>query len=218
MLDKIKNLNLNLSSPKPETYGALFNKKKQGKNYKQSNSDSLSRSDALQFLSEKNWQILEIFFPSEKKISVSFLVSEIEFNTLIDFNELNKISEISYKISSEKEINNERKRLTAFISTSIWENNQSDQIINNELKGLKLLLKRLFDLNVSNILSAEDSTVLNNIFDDINEAVDSNLNYINNCLFEFISKLTGAKINISPEVGDKQISLIKIKVETLSEL
>jgi hypothetical protein len=215
MLDRIKIVGLNLDSSKTGTYGGQFKKHNQDKNFRQSNSDNLSRSEALLFLLERNWHIQKILFPDEKKISVTFLVSDLEFKTRIDFSELNQMSEISYSIASIKEINNEKKKLTASITTGVSDNGQWDHIIDIELNDLKALIRRLFSLNISNELSSEDSSVLNNIFDDIKESVYNDLSYITGCLLKFIFKLTGTRVNILTQSQDKYISLTKIKVETL---
>ncbi len=215
MLDRINNIALNLSGSKADLYTPVFKQKKHGGRNKHSGGDNLSRSEALQFLLEQDWHIAEILFPAEKKITITFVVSDLEFNTTIGFGELNQLSELTYNISSVKKTKSNLKKLTAIVAIDASEKKISGDDIDKELKALKLLMKRLFELNISNILSYEDSNVLNNIYDDIIEEVYFNLCYISICLFTFINKLTGEKIYFSPEVTEAEITLLKIKLENL---
>lgn len=217
MIEKIENLSLKINNSKTGNYTSPYKMNSNHVNFHSVIGDNLQRSEALEYLIEKHWQILEIFFLNDKKLSIKFLFSEIEFKTLIDFSELNYIHELTYSISSEKEINEEKKRLTAIVSVSIDDDNQFENQNNEELKGLKTLIKRLFGLNISTELTSEDSSVLNNMLDDIFTPVFNNLGYINNCLFNFILKLTGSKIN-RPVTQIRNLQLNKIKVENPAQL
>ena len=150
--------------------------------------------------------------PQTSNTSISFITQGIEFHTTIDTGELNSLSRIDYAISSEKDVNDVKKKLTAFISMDIAEENRNDKNIVSELPGIKMLIKRLFSLNIENELNSNDSSVLNNLFDDIIEFISFDMAYINFSLFEFIMKLTGSKINLVPKEDYPLITLNKIQV------
>ncbi len=209
MLDKIKDIQLNLNGSKTEYYTGQYkrNNPKKDLNY----TDTLSCSEAVQYIMQKKWQIKELFLLSSQRVSITFSVVGIEFHSIIDTGEINKLSKIDYSISSEKDINEIKKKLTAFISMDIIENN-FNRNIENELPGIKMLFKRLFSLNIENELNSDDSMMLDSLFDDILEFISFDLSYINFSLFEFITKLTGSKINISTNNIYPSITLNKIKV------
>ena len=211
MLDKIKDIQLNLNGSKTNYYTGNYSRNSFAKkNFHYT--DTLKCSEAVQFIMQKKWQIKELFFLSGKNLSISFLVSGIEFHTIIDTSELSTLSKIDYSISSEKEVNYEKQKLTAFISMDITDKESNGKNIENELPGIQMLLKRLFSLNVENELSSDDSTALDNLFDDIIEFIIFDMSYINYSLFEFITKLTGSKININPNEEYPLITLNKIQV------
>ncbi len=212
MLDKIKDIQLNLNGSKTNYYTGQYSRNNFAKKDFQY-TDTLKCSEAVQYIMQKKWQIKELFFLSGKNLSVSFVASEIEFHTIIDTNELNSLSKIDYSISSEKEVHDEKKKLTAFISLDITEKDSKGKNIESELPGIKMLIKRLFSLNIENELNSNDSTVLNNLFDDIIEFISFDMSYINYSLFEFIAKLTGSKINVAPIENNPLITLNKIQVE-----
>lgn len=209
MLDKINDIQLNLNGSKNDYYTGQYKKNNVKKDLQYT--DTLNCSEAIQCIMQKKWQIRELFFLSGKRVSIKFLASEIEFHTIIDTGEINTFLKIDYSIGSEKEINGVKKKLTAFISMDISENN-FEKNIENELPGIKMLFKRLFSLNIENELSLNDNKSLDNLFDDIIEFISFDLAYINNGIFEFITKLTGSKIKISAENPYPQITLNKIQV------
>ncbi len=209
MLDKIKDIQLNLNGSKTAYYSGQYKKNnpKKGLDY----TDTLSCSEAVQYIMQKKWQIKELFLLSSQRVSITFSVAGIEFHSIIDTGEIIKLSKIDYSISSEKDINEIKQKLTAFISMDINENNFNKNI-ENELPGIKMLFKRLFSLNIENELNSDDSMMLDSLFDDILEFINFDLSYINFSLFEFITKLTGSKINISTSNIYPSITLNKIKV------
>ncbi len=211
MLDKIKDIQLNLNGSQNDYYTGQYKKNNAAKRDFQYN-DSLKCSEAIQYIMQKKWQIKELFFSSGKNLSISFVTSGIEFHTIIDTGGLNSLSKINYSISSEKDVNDVKKKLTAFISMDISEEKSNDKNIVSELPGIKMLVKRLFSLNIENELNSNDSSVLNNLFDDIIEFISFDMTYINYSLFEFIMKLTGSKINLVPKEDYPLIALNKIQV------
>ena len=211
MLDKIKDIQLNLNASRNDYYTGQYKRNSVTKRDFQYN-DSLKCSEAIQYVMQKKWQIKELFFSSGKNLSISFVTSDLEFHTTIDTGELNSLSKINYSISSVKDVNDIKKRLTASISMDITDENSNDKNIVSELPGIKMLIKRLFSLNIENELNSDDSSVLNNLFDDIIEFISFDMNYVNYSLFEFIMKLTGSKINLVPNKDYPVITLNKIQV------
>lgn len=214
MLDKIKDIQLNLNGSKNDYYTGQYKRNKSAKRDFRYN-DSLKCSEAIQYVMQKKWQIKELFFSSGKDLSITFISSGIEFHTIINTSELNSISHMEYSISSEKDDNDIKKKLTAFISIDITEDNSNNKNIVSELPGIKMLIKRLFSLNIENELNSSDSSVLNNLFDDIIEFISFDMTYINYSLFEFIMKLTGSKINPIHNKDLPLITLNKIQVENI---
>ena len=214
MLDKIKDIQLNLNSSRNDYYTGQYKRNNSSKRDFQYN-DSLKCSEAIQYIMQKKWQIKELFFSSGKNLSITFIASDIEFHTTIDTSTLNSISHMDYSISSEKDDNDVKKKLTAFISMDITENNSDDKNIVSELPGIKMLIKRLFSLNIENELNSSDSSVLNNLFDDIIEFISYDMTCINYSLFEFIMKLTGSKINPVPNKNLLLITLNRIQVANI---
>ena len=214
MLDKIKDIQLNLNSSRNDYYTGQYKRNNSSKKDFQYN-DSLKCSEAIQYIMQKKWQIKELFFSSGKNLSITFIASDIEFHTTIDTSTLNSISHMDYSISSEKDDNDVKKKLTAFISMDITENNSDDKNIVSELPGIKMLIKRLFSLNIENELNSSDSSVLNNLFDDIIEFISYDMTCINYSLFEFIMKLTGSKINPVPNKNLLLITLNRIQVANI---
>ena len=215
MLDKIKSLGLNVNNPKSNKYYSVYDRARVVELKTSDQYDSMQRSEALEYLYQLNWRIKSINFLSENKLAVTIDANEIEFRTVFDLTE-HVLNEIEYSVGMVKKDDPLLKKLTTALSISLSSDYKFSPNYENELGALKVLFKRLFDLNIASELTSDDSTILSHILDDISPEVYTELFRVSHGLIVFIYKLTGTKLIVSQLPVDQAINISRVKISAIN--
>lgn len=211
MLDKIRNLGLNLNSANSAAYFSISEK---GSQQERRARDNYIKSDALKYLNELEWVIRAINFVSESKLGIAFVASEIEFKTIINFND-RILNEIQFSVSSLIDSIGNQKRLTAALSINTNSDLKTLSKRQKEFEALKSLFVKLSGLDISGELTSEDSNVLTDLLAGDYFEIYADLLFITQCLIIFIDKLTGIKIIAPQNLSEPSVTLKWIKAVPL---
>ncbi|MCB0748089.1 MAG: hypothetical protein KDC90_11565 [Ignavibacteriae bacterium] len=192
MLDKIQNINpqekykSGLKIPAVNLYAIHQNEYDREKK-----KDSALFSPLAKLLSKINWNILAIEYPSEEEILLHFAVDDIEFITVIDFNELYSKEYQEFSIYKAG-IKNENK-----VDYEIKVNVRKDEIstINTsepiEIDSLRKLFSRIAQQDSNYII---ESHLIDEILIGIDHGIFQELNYVLKVICTFITTKYKSKI------------------------
>ncbi len=216
MLDKISNISAGSEfsrSVKTGSFngliGATYNKKI-------NSHDSVNISPALKFLNQVNWRLKDFKHIVNEKLSLTFLVSDIEFQTTLNLVNLQNIVSVEYRIIKERRGKNWNSN-TYLDLISVLDKIQYDEepfLIN--FSALNVLFQRIFDINVFNEITQKDKFLIQDLLKDIMFGINEEFNSLNSFLFTFVDKLTGVKIVKREEVNDDAESIIIQKIKVLN--
>jgi hypothetical protein len=210
MLDKIRNLSLNINSSGSAAYYSIYEK---GNQRERKSRDNYVKSEALKYLNELEWIIRAINFLSESKLDIGFVASDVEFRTVIDLNE-RIINEIQYSVSQAFDNAGDIKKLTAALSINT---NSELKIVSNrqkELEAIKNLFIRLFRYDIPGEITSDDSNILDDLLEGSNFEIYSDLVFVSQCLLVFVHKLTGIKITTPQYLSEPSVKLLNIKASS----
>ncbi len=205
MLDKIKNLELNLSGSNSGNY---YYGSDRGSRQERKGKDNYVKSEALKYLDELGWLIRAINFLTDKKLDISFAASEIEFRTRVNFNE-NILEEIRYALGYTIKDSAVPGKIIMELLVNTFPNTGYTEPV--KLQALKLLFNRFTVYDFSGKISTAENEILDTIFNDIYFNIHSEINSITCQLVEFLFKLTNLKINIPPSNSDPYIKVYTIQ-------
>ncbi len=189
MLEKISNISTKTS----------FKNKKRTKNFqeyfqksyieKPSGKDAIILSPAVLFLNKINWQLKEITFPSEEKIHLNFSIQEFEFNTEIDFLDFYNTNRQLFKIikTGTPPANRDKTFIGLSIKKEILE--IFDKLHFTDINGIRMLLERVGNLHIDGEIGKNDTFVLDNLMEGIEEQINEDFKDIMNSIYTFIDKL-----------------------------
>ncbi|MFO7445057.1 MAG: hypothetical protein R6W90_01765 [Ignavibacteriaceae bacterium] len=210
MLDKILNI-----TPGSDYKNSQL--KKGNKNFAFSRSiasadthDSFSLSPAWTYMSQLNWQILGLKMLKDEKLTINFIVNDIEFRIVVDLNELNNSSTFVYELLQKKAYNEIEKYTLLILEKKCYSNEKTSSV--SELKNISRLFERVWDLNLNNELN-DGEFDLNTLLSDGYEDVDTEINYITISLITFLEKLLSKTFsythlsnnNLSPKLKIRKI-------------
>lgn len=156
--------------------------------------DSALFSPLAKLLSKINWKILNIEFPSNDEMLFNFLVNDLEFITVINFNEMysNPYQEFSiFQINNNlgKKLQYETKLKVAKHELSILE--KADPI---ETRNLSFLFDKISNLNIHINHTITNARVLNGLAEEISYNLNQELNYILKVIYTFISTRNKSRV------------------------
>jgi hypothetical protein len=161
---------------------------------KQNSRDSALFSPLAKLLSQINWHILSVEYPSEDAMDFNFLVDELEFKVSIDFTELyqNPFQEIS--IIYTKAINNAINKENVLLKVA-----KDDIVILTEptpinITYLNVLFKRIDEYSSNSNFEITDKSLLNSFVMGIKTNINEELNYILKVLYTFISTRNKSRV------------------------
>jgi hypothetical protein len=157
--------------------------------------DSIAFSPAAIFLSQLNWFAKEVRFSSDNVVFLTFVISDLEFKTSIDFKNFYKDLRQTYLISQKKSDNYKDTLITAQISYKKEKIKFNEVIENYRLTGLKNLFSRIDKFSYGTKLSVNESYTLNELMDGIKEEILYELEKIQNAIYTFIQKFDKFKFN-----------------------
>lgn len=177
---------------------------------KQNSKDSALFSPLAKLLSNINWKILNIEYPTNDEILFHFLVNDLEFIILIDLNEIHKEPYQQFTIyhnseSFGKSVQYEVKLKVEKRDIGVLK--KADPIIT---EGISTIFDRIKELNYSNS-KIVDSPILREFINGIQSEVYDELNYILKVIFTFIS--TRNKNRIKTQINLKSQKNIPIMMQ-----
>ena len=216
MLDKISNISAGSEysrSAKSNSFngiiGAAYNKKVDAH-------DSVNISPALKYLTEVNWKLKEFKHVINEKLYLTFLVSDIEFQTTIDLVNLSGLASLEYRVIKEKKGNNWKSRTYMDLAAALDKIQYDENPFLINFSALNVLFQRIFDLNVFNEITQNDRYMIEELLRDIKFGINDEFNYLNSFLFTFIDKLIGIKIVNNKEAYENSEPIIIKKIKVLN--
>ena len=195
MLDKILNINpqekYKSGLKVPSNHNYVVNRYDQDK---QHSKDSALFSPLAKLMSKINWRILNIEYPSSDEMLLNFEVNNLEFITVINFNEMyNKlyqefsiyrsISYINKRKYHEVKLNVEKYKISVLETP--------DQI---ETENLSILFDRLSRIEFGTSLKITDKNTLKQLTERIEMDINQELNYILKVIYTFISTKSKSRV------------------------
>lgn len=185
MLEKILNINpkekykSGIKAPVSSVYAVQANEYNQKKR-----KDSALFSPLAKLLSKLNWHILKIEYPSADEVFFDFEVEDIEFITLINFNEL--YSEFYQEFSIYKSVIKNTKKINYEVKLNVNKDKISVLEIPEEIciDSIKRLFKRIADQGNNYII---ESHLTGEVLFGLENEIFSQLNYILKVIYTFLS-------------------------------
>ncbi len=216
MLDKISNISAGSEYGRSVNTGSFNGLIGGVYNKKIGSHDSVNISPALKFLNQVNWKLKDFKHVVNEKLSLSFLVSDLEFQTTIDLVNILNINSVEYRIIKERKGTNWKSRTYLDIVSIPDKIKYSEEPYLINFSALNLLFQRIFDINVFNEITDKDRFLIEELLRDIKFGINDEFNYLNSFLFTFVDKLTGIKIVKREEVnGNAELNYIK-KIKVLN--
>lgn len=195
MLDRILNINpqekyksgLKVSS----TNNYAVNRYDQDK---QNAKDSALFSPLAKLMSKINWRILNIEYPSDDEMLMHFMVNELEFITVINFNEMYSKPYHEFSIYRARNLPNNRKHYEVKLKVEKYEVSILETPDPIETENLSTLFDRVSKLNFPSNLKIVDLHILNELIDNIKLSINTELNYILKVIYTFISTRSKSRI------------------------
>ncbi len=158
---------------------------------RQKNKDSALFSPLAKLMSKINWRIISVQYPSQDEILLHFAVEDIEFVTVINFNELYQNAHQDFSIY-QAFMNNGRK-LEYEVKLKVKKDNIS--ILNSsdsiKIESISKLFSRIELKSESNIIQEHYNDEL--VFG-LESGLNEELNYILRVIYTFISTKFSNKI------------------------
>lgn len=195
MLEKILNINpqdkykSGLKVPSGNNF--IVNKYDQDR---QNSRDSALFSPLAKLMSQINWRILNIEYPSNDEILMNFMVNDLEFITVINFNEMYSKPYQEFSIYRTRNLLNKRKHYEAKLKVEKYEVSILQTPDPIETENLSILIDRIAKLNFMNNQKIFDLNILNKLINDIKLDINKELNYILKVIYTFISTRNKSKV------------------------
>jgi hypothetical protein len=179
---------------------------------KQNRKDSVLFSPLAKLLSKINWKILNIEYPTNDEILFNFLVNDLEFITLIDFNEI--YSEQYQQFTIYRTIESFGKNVQYEVKLKVEKGdigiiNKADPITT---EGISTIFDRIKQASPS-YGKISQPIILKEFVNGIQNEVYEELNYILKVIFTFISTRNTNRIKSQINLkSQKNIPIIMQKV------
>ncbi len=174
--------------------------------------DSIIFSPALQYLTNIQWRLKEISHLSKGKLAISFITSDIEFQTVVDLPNIDSLKTLDYKVIKENSQADDDDPMLVEVEVRIEGINEEVLPQAVTLDKLESLFKRLFAFKIENQLNKTNSVMLTELIGDLLEDLKKEFDHVNNHLFNFIEKLTESKISANIRTDLKDVEPIKINL------
>ena len=174
--------------------------------------DSIIFSPALQYLTNIQWRLKEISHLSKGKLAISFITSDIEFQTVVDLPNIDSLKTLDYKVIKENSQADDDDPMLVEVEVRIEGINEEVLPQAVTLDKLENLFKRLFAFKIENQLNKTNSVMLTELIGDLLEDLKKEFDHVNNHLFNFIEKLTESKISANIRTDLKDVEPIKINL------
>lgn len=195
MLDRILNINpqekYKSGIKVPSSHNYAVNRYDQDKQHSR---DTALFSPLAKLMSKINWTIKNIEYPSSDEMLLNFLVNDLEFITVINFNEI--YNKFHQEFSIYRAISSMNKRKLHEVKLNVEKYNISvletpDQI---ETEKLSTLFDRISKINFGPSLEIIERNTLKQLIESIEMDINKELNYILKVIYTFISTKSNSKV------------------------
>jgi hypothetical protein len=172
--------------------------------------DSVNISPALQYLNQVRWRLKEFKHVAKEKLFLDFILSDIEFQTTIDLDIVERADYLSYhitKLGNETNLNN---KIISDLSVKI-ENIQYDDALLLNLSALNVFYQRIFNQRIYRELTQNDKYVIDELVNGISDGMQDEFEHLNNQLFIFLEKLEGIRIDKKGRKDFNQTDIVTVK-------
>ncbi|MCW8849505.1 MAG: hypothetical protein OQJ81_05940 [Melioribacteraceae bacterium] len=195
MLDRILNINpqekYKSGLKVPSNHNYAVNRYDQDK---QHSKDSALFSPLAKLMSKINWRILNIEYPSSEEMLLNFMVDDLEFITVINFNEMYNKSYQEFSIYRAVPSHNRRKYLEVKLNVEKYVISVLETPNQIKTEKLSVLFNRVSEINFDASLKIVEKEALKQIKEGIALEINSELNYILKVIYTFISTKSKSKI------------------------
>jgi hypothetical protein len=182
--------------------------------YHTTSNDTVSLSPATAFLSGIHWQ-LKNFHSEKEKLFITFIYDGIEFTTAVMIGEISFIHNLDYDIKQYLEL---------FANPALLEMNISSPVIYDKADKIdvkpKLIFLKEFSSSVVNLYSYENGIStsdykIQKAFDNYENDLLREFDYINKCLISFLEKYLSLKMNTnsSPKIIERHLILKSMELK-----
>ena len=214
MLEKITNINPESGYRKEKHVSNFFLSLSKTSKHTDLGNDAIQISPAMHYILEKGWRLIELKEVNPRKINLKFLFADFVFHTEVDFDKLQTLKKIEFKISKEKKrFGRDRK----IMLNLIFNINKYFQIDENQtallaLRDMEILFERISQLELEAEINNFDTYAIKSLMDEIYKGLVTEVSYIANNLLLFFERIT--QINCRFIKQEEEITEI-IKLEKI---
>ena len=161
---------------------------------KQHSKDSALFSPLAKLMSKINWRILNIEYPSSEEMLLNFMVNDLEFITVINFNEM--YNKLYQEFSIYRGFSSIKKSKHFEVKLNVEKNEVSVLESPEQIKtdNLSILFDRVSKINFGNALKIVEKNTLNKLKESIELEIKEELNYLLKVIYTFISTKSKSRI------------------------
>jgi hypothetical protein len=160
--------------------------------------DSFLLSPATAFLASINWKLKKVVSENEK-LKIVFSFDDFEFSTSFFIVELSQNQKIEYDISHLYESYFGKYDINTKVSAPITKENTESMQIKTRLISLSDFIKSVFKEGVNSNVNWAENYEVQKTFSHMEKQLQSEFDYINECLLNFLEKFLTMKLNMKIE-------------------
>ncbi len=195
MLNKIDNISAGSEYGKTSRSAGYIGNFASAYTHRVDNHDSVNISPALQFLNQVHWRLKEFKHVENEKLFLSFIVSDVEFQTSVDLINFEQLKYLNYHTIKNFKISTEPKSILFDYSAKIYEVRYDNEPELINFSALNVFFQRVFDLRINRELTRNDKFILDDLVNGLTTGLKTEFVQLNNQIFIFVNKLVGIKIH-----------------------
>jgi len=156
--------------------------------------DSADISPAFKFLNSVRWKLKEFRYITGEKLFLGFILSDIEFNTVIDLLNFEGINVLNYNVIKEIKEGNPNKKIIADLSVKVENINYFEEPVLINFSALNIFFQRVFNLDINREISREEKYFFDELLEGIFYGIQEEFILLNSHILIFLDKLSGQRI------------------------
>lgn len=161
---------------------------------RQHSRDSALFSPLARLMSQINWKILNIEYPSKEEILLNFIVNGLEFITVINFNEIYTNAYQEFSIFYTTKSKNKKLQLKVKLKVKKDKISILDSSDLIETENIFTLFDRIAEWREYRNTNIVESSILNNLLSNISFSLNREFNYILKVIYTFISTRNKSRV------------------------
>ncbi len=194
MLEKINNISTKSDYSQAghaSNFGNFLNSANTRKVYPH---DSADISPAFKFLNSVRWKLNEFKYITDEKLFLGFILSQIEFHTVIDLVNFEKLNVLNYKVIKENKEDNSLRKIITDLSVKIDGINYFEESVLINFSALNIFFQRVFYLNINREISRDEKYFFDELLEGIFYGIQEEFIRLNSHILIFLDKLTGQRV------------------------